>query len=282
VYLIIGDNGASAEGTLNGTFNELISLNGMAHLETPEFLRDHLDQLGGPESSPHYAVGWAHAMCAPYQWTKQVASHWGGTRNGTIVHWPNRIGAKGELRHQFTHVIDVAQTVLEAAGIPEPTQMHGITQQPMRGYSMVYSFDDADAPERHETQYFEMLGNRGIYHKGWSAVTKHRTPWQTTGDVGVQFDDDVWELYDGRVDWTQRHDLSKENPQKLHELQRLFLIDATRSRTPSRSGSAMSTPTSARMTCHLCRMTMDRAMGFLSPAPCTGSKWRSAATAMTT
>jgi arylsulfatase A-like enzyme len=138
VYLIIGDNGASAEGTLNGTFNELISLNGMANLETPEFLLDHLDQLGGPESSPHYAVGWAYAMCAPYQWTKQVASHWGGTRNGTIVHWPNGIGAKGELRHQFTHVIDVAQTVLEAAGIPEPTQMHGITQQPMQGYSMVF------------------------------------------------------------------------------------------------------------------------------------------------
>ncbi len=116
VYVIIGDNDASAEGTLQGTFNELISLNGMGHIETPEFLQERIDKIGGPESSPHYAVGWAHAMCTPYQWTKQVASHWGGTRNGTIVHWPNGIGAKGELRHQFHHVIDVAPTVLEGRG----------------------------------------------------------------------------------------------------------------------------------------------------------------------
>jgi arylsulfatase len=227
VYVIIGDNGASAEGTLQGTFNELISLNGMAEIETPEFLRERIDKIGGPESSPHYAVGWAHAMCAPYQWTKQVASHWGGTRNGTIVRWPNGIKAKGDVRHQFSHVIDVAPTVLEAAGLPQPVQVNGVTQ-PMQGISMAYSFDDADADDRHETQYFEMFGNRGIYHRGWSAVTKHRTPWQTTGDVGIAFDDDVWELYDGPADWTQAHDLSKENPGKLHELQRLFLIEATR------------------------------------------------------
>jgi hypothetical protein len=225
---IIGDNGASAEGTLQGTFNELISLNGMAELETAEFLRSCLDSWGGPESAPHYAVGWAHAMCTPYQWTKQVASHWGGTRNGTIVHWPGGIEATGELRHQFHHVIDVAPTVLEATGIPEPTLVHGITQEPMHGVSMLDSFDDADAPERRETQYFEMFGNRGIYHEGWSAVTKHRTPWQTVGNVGIAFDDDVWELYDGSADWTQARDLSKANPTKLHGLQRLFLIEATR------------------------------------------------------
>ena len=164
IYYIIGDNGASAEGTLQGTFNEMISLNGMGELETPEFLRSRLDKLGGPESAPHYAVGWAHAMCTPYQWTKQVASHWGGTRNGTIVHWPKGIKAKGEIRHQFHHVIDVALTVLEAAGIPEPAMVNGVNQEPMQGVSMVYSFDDPEAPERHEIQYFEIFGNRGIYH----------------------------------------------------------------------------------------------------------------------
>ena len=150
--------------------------NGGGDLESVEFVREHIDEIGGPASYPHYAVGWAHALCTPYQWTKQVASHWGGTRNGTIVHCPSRIAAKGELRHQFSHVIDVAPTILELAGLPEPTQVHGITQKPMEGTSMAYSFDDAAAPERHETQYFEMFCNRGIYHKGWSAVTKHRTP----------------------------------------------------------------------------------------------------------
>jgi arylsulfatase A-like enzyme len=230
VYYMVGDNGASAEGTLQGTFNEMTSLNGMADLETPEFLQSRLDSWGGPESAPHYAVGWAHAMCTPYQWTKQVASHWGGTRNGTIVHWPNGIDISGEMRHQFHHVIDVAPTVLQATGIPEPTQVHGITQEPMEGVSMLYTFATAAAPDRHETQYFEVFGNRGIYHKGWSAVTKHRTPWQTVGDVGIAFDDDVWELYDGTRDWTQARDLSTKNPDKLHELQRLFLIEATRYR----------------------------------------------------
>ncbi len=228
VFVIIGDNGASAEGTLNGTFNEFISLNGMADIETPEFLMERIDEIGGPESNPHYAVGWAHAMCTPYQWTKQVASHWGGTRNGTIVRWPKGFEAAGELRNQFHHVIDIAPTVLEAAGIPAPTTVHGITQEPMHGVSMIDTFEDGGASETHVTQYFEILGNRGIYHAGWSAVTKHRTPWQTTGDVGIAFDDDVWELYDGSNDWTQAHDISKERPDKLAELQRLFVIEATR------------------------------------------------------
>ena len=228
IYLIIGDNGASAEGTINGSFNEMISLNGMAALETPEYLAAHLDEFGGPESYNHYAVGWAHAMDTPFQWTKQVASHWGGTRNGTIVHWPGGIEAKGEVRSQFCHVIDLAPTVLEAAGIPEPTMVDGVTQSPYEGTSMLYSFDAPEAPERHDLQYFEMFGNRGVYFKGWSAVTKHRTPWELGATKLPAFDDDIWELYDGSKDYSQAHDLSGEMPDKLHELQRLWLIEATK------------------------------------------------------
>jgi arylsulfatase len=228
VYYIIGDNGASAEGTINGAYNEMANFNGLAALETPEFLMEHLDKLGGPESYNHYAVGWAHAMNTPYQWTKQVASHWGGTRNGTIVHWPNGIKAKGEIRTQFHHVIDVAPTILEAAGLPEPVSVNGVQQHPIEGVSMLYAFNDAKAAERHETQYFEMFGNRGIYHKGWTAVTKHGTPWVLVGRKTVPLDDDVWELYDTSKDWSQANDLSKQMPEKLHELQRLWLIEATR------------------------------------------------------
>ena len=226
IYVIIGDNGASAEGTINGSFNEMISLNGMAALETPEFLAANLDKFGGPESYNHFAVGWAHAMDTPFQWTKQVASHWGGTRTGTIVHWPKGITTKGEVREQFHHVIDIAPTVLEVANIPEPTTVNGVTQSPYEGTSMVYSFDAPETPERHDLQYFEMFGNRGVYFKGWSAVTKHRTPWGQ--QVPPAFDDDNWELYDGSKDYSQANDLSREMPEKLHELQRLFLIEATK------------------------------------------------------
>ena len=228
ILYIIGDNGASAEGTLQGAFNEMANFNGLAALETPEFMMSKIDDFGGPESYNHFAVGWAWAMDTPYQWTKQVASHWGGTRNATIVHWPKGIQAKGGIRHQFSHCIDVAPTVLEAAGLPEPTFVNGVQQSPMEGTSMVYSFDDAQAPEQHDLQYFEMFCNRGIYHKGWSAVTKHRTPWVMTGAELPAFDDDVWELYDGNKDWSQAHDLSKEMPEKLHELQRLWLIEAVK------------------------------------------------------
>jgi arylsulfatase A-like enzyme len=228
IYYIIGDNGASAEGTLNGTFNEMLNFNGMGALETPEYLMSKLDELGGPNSYNHYAVGWAHAMDTPFQWTKQVASHFGGTRNGTIVHWPNRIKAKGENRDQFHHVIDIVPTILEAAGLPQPATVDGVAQTPLEGVSMVYSFDDANAPDQHETQYFEMFGNRGIYHKGWTAVTRHKTPWILQGEVTPAFDDDVWELYDTTEDWSQAKDLSKENPEKLHELQRLWLIEAVK------------------------------------------------------
>jgi arylsulfatase A-like enzyme len=228
IYYIIGDNGASAEGTLHGTFNEMINFNGASAIETPEFLNARIDRLGGPESYNHYAVGWAHAMNTPYQWTKQVASHWGGTRNGTIVHWPNGFPGKGEIRTQFHHVIDIAPTLLEAAGIPEPLSVNGVQQNPIEGVSMLYTFNDPAAAERHETQYFEMFGNRGIYHKGWTAVTRHKTPWLLVGEVTPAFDDDVWELYDTSKDWSQANDLAKAMPEKLHELQRLWLIEATR------------------------------------------------------
>jgi arylsulfatase len=226
IYYIIGDNGASAEGSLNGCFNEMSYFNGLQALETAEYLIERLDKLGGPESYNHFAVGWAHAMNTPFQWTKQVASHWGGTRNGTIVHWPKGIKAKGEQRSQFIHVIDVAPTILEAAGIPEPVSVDGITQDPIDGASMLGTFADAASAEFHETQYFEVMGNRAIYHKGWTAVTKHYTPW--VQGPRIPLDDDVWELYDTTTDFSQSRDLSKEMPDKLRELQRLFLIEATR------------------------------------------------------
>jgi arylsulfatase len=226
VYVMVGDNGASAEGTPNGTFNEMIVLNGAAQLETVEFMASRIDKFGTPEAYNHYAVGWAHAMDTPYQWTKQVASHWGGTRNGTIVHWPRGIKARGELRTQFSHVIDVAATVLDAAGLPEPTFVHGVQQMPLHGKSMVPTFDNAGEPEHRETQYFEMFCNRGIYHKGWTAVTRHSTPWVMQPELPA-FDDDVWELY-APDDWTQSHDLANEQPEKLHELRRLFEIEAVK------------------------------------------------------
>ena len=228
VLYIIGDNGASAEGTLQGSFNETLYMNGAAHLETAETMAARIDEFGTPAAYNHYAVGWAHATGTPYQWTKQVASHWGGTRNGTIVHWPTGIAARGEVRSQFTHVIDVAPTVLAAAGIPEPIDVNGIAQRPMEGVSMAYAFDDAGAPERHETQYFEMVGNRGIYHRGWSAVTKHATRRGWPRAKLPALEDDVWELYDTTTDWSQARDIAAEQPERLAELQRLFLEEARR------------------------------------------------------
>ena len=190
-------------------------------------MSQHIDEFGGPEAYNHYAVGWAHAMDTPYQWTKQVASHFGGTRNGTIVHWPGGITAHGELRSQFHHIIDVGATVLDVAGLPQPAFVNGIQQMPLHGVSMAYAFDDADAAERRETQYFEVACNRGIYHKGWTAFTCHSVPW----DFGAKLpalDDDVWELYDTSTDWSQAHDIATEHPGKLKELQRLWLIEAVK------------------------------------------------------
>jgi arylsulfatase A-like enzyme len=228
IYYIIGDNGASAEGTMNGAFNEMANFNGMAAVETPEFMASKMDDLGSPASYNHYSVGWAWAMNSPLQWTKQVASHWGGTRNGTIVHWPHGIEERGGLRSQFTHVIDVAPTILEAAGLPEPTIVNGVLQSPMEGTSMLYTFNSPDEPERHELQYFEMFGNRGIYHRGWSAVTKHKTPWMIVDPNMGPFDADVWELYDGSTDFSQARDLAAEQPERLAQLQRLWLIEAAK------------------------------------------------------
>ena len=226
IFYIIGDNGASAEGTLNGTFNELFSLNGALSIETVEFLASKIDDFGGPDAYNHYAVGWAHAMNTPYQWTKQVASHWGGTRNGTIVHWPQGFTSRGEVRDQFHHVIDVAATVLDAAHLPHPLFVNGVAQEPLHGTSMIASFDNANAPESRTTQYFEMFVNRGIYHEGWTAVTRHSTPW-LLDQAPPPIDQDVWELY-GPSDWTQSHDLAEELPDKLAELQTLFLIEAAK------------------------------------------------------
>ena len=204
----------------------MIPLNSAADIETPEFMAARIEMFGTPEALNHCAVGWEHATNTPYQWAKQIASHRGGTRNGTIVHWPNGFTRRGEIRTQFSHVIDVATTVLDAAGIPEPAFVNGIQQMPLHGRSLVPSFADAGEPEFRQTQYFEMAGNRGIYHQGWMACTRHSVPWILTGTFPA-FDDDVWELY-GPDDWSQARDLASQMPGKLHQLQRLFLIEAVR------------------------------------------------------
>ena len=226
IIYITGDNGGSGEGGPNGTFNWMIPLNGGQAIETPEFMASRIDKFGTPDALNHFAVGWAHAMDTPYQWVKQIASHWGGTRQCTLVHWPNGFSERGEIREHFSHLVDVATTVLDAAGIPEPTFVNGIQQMPLHGQSMIPSFHDADVPEFRETQYFEMIGNRGIYHKGWTACTRHAVPWILTGTFPA-LDDDVWELY-APEDYTQAHDLASEMPDKLAELQRLWLIEAVR------------------------------------------------------
>jgi arylsulfatase len=224
VYYLIGDNGASAESTEQGCFNELpVLINGLREIETPEFLESKIDEFGSPTAYNQYPIGWAHAMNTPYQYTKQVASHWGGTRNGTIVHWPAGIREKGGLRHQFHHVIDIAPTLLEVAGLPHPTMVNGAQQAPLEGTSMVYTFNDADAPDRHETQYFEIACNRGIYHKGWTAVTKHRAPWEPVPPP--PFEEDRWELY-APGDWTQAHDIAGDQSERLEHLKALWVMEA--------------------------------------------------------
>jgi arylsulfatase A-like enzyme len=221
---IAGDNGSSAEGGFVGMFNEMTYFNGVA--EKVEDLIPLIDKWGGPETFPHMAAGWAVAFDAPFSWTKQVASDFGGTRNGVVISWPNGIKDKGGLRTQFSHVIDVAPTVLEAAGLPEPKIVNGTVQKPLEGASLVYSFDDANAPERHTTQYFEMFGNRGIYHEGWFARTLHRAPWQTSGMQPLTAD--VWDLYDVKSDFSLTNNLAAKNPEKLKELQALFMKEAAK------------------------------------------------------
>jgi arylsulfatase len=223
VFYIVGDNGASAEGGLEGTFSELASLLGI-QLGLKSTI-NRLDEIGGPTSEPHVPVGWAWAMDAPFQWTKQVASHFGGTRNPMVVHWPNGIKARGEQRTQFHHVIDVVPTILEACKIPEPKVVNGIPQKPIEGVSMLYSFDKADAKGMRTTQYFEMLGNRAIYHDGWLACSRFGVPWQTAGREGDLLDA-PWELYQIDSDFSQADNVVAKHPDKLKELQGKFLEEA--------------------------------------------------------
>jgi arylsulfatase A-like enzyme len=224
VFYIVGDNGTSAEGGMNGLFNEMTYFNGVAET-VPDILK-HYDQLGGPLSYPHMAAGWAVAGDTPFTWTKQVASSFGGTRNGMVVNWPRRIKAKGEVRSQFHHVVDVAPTILEAAGLPEPKSVNGTVQKPIEGVSMAYTFDDPKADGRHKVQYFEMIGNRAIYADGWFAGTIHKAPWESKPRAALL--DDKWELYDTRTDFSLANDLSANNPAKLKELQELFLKEAVK------------------------------------------------------
>ena len=230
VLYILGDNGASAEGGFEGTLNETLRLNGIGDSteRIARFLADRPGDLGGPDTYAHYPAGWAVAMDTPYQWTKQVASHYGGTRNGLVVHWPAGIRAHGEVRHQWHHVNDVLPTILDVAGLPVPQSVDGVEQAPLDGVSFAYSFGDPDAEERHPTQYFEMFGNRGIYHEGWTAVAQHKAPWHPASADTPSFAEDRWELYDTRSDWTQARDLAAEHPEKLAELQELFLSEARR------------------------------------------------------
>ena len=223
ILYIVGDNGASAEGGLEGTVNGIASLNGI-QLGLPGLLAK-FDQIGGPETEPHIPVGWALAANTPFQWTKQIASHLGGTRNPMVISWPSRITDKGGLRPQFHHIIDIAPTILEAAGIPEPQVVNGVAQKPIEGVSMVYTFASAAAGDRRTVQYFELLGNRGIYKDGWMAATRHGIPWDTAGQR-PSFDADVWELYHLEKDFAQATDLAAQNPQKLKELQAAFDVEA--------------------------------------------------------
>ena len=224
VFYVWGDNGCSAEGGPDGSYNEILALNGIM-MDISQVL-PHMDEWGGPSTFPHFAVGWAHAGNTPFQWTKQVASHFGGTRNPMVIHWPARIKKGGEIRSQFHHVIDIAPTALEAAGLPQPTMVDGTKQYPMDGVSMVYTFDDAAAPGRRTTQYFEMFGNRAIYHNGWVAATRHSTPWVMAALPA--FDQDKWELYNVDEDFSQANDLAAQNPEKLKELQAVFDQEAIR------------------------------------------------------
>jgi len=225
VIFIMGDNGASAEGSLQGTTNEVATAaNGVT--ESLPYLLSMIDELGGPKTYNHYPVGWAHAMDSPMQWTKQVASHFGGTRNGMVISWPARSMDKGGIRSQFSHVTDIVPTIYEAIGIKPPSVMNGTKQKPLEGTSLVYTFNNAKAPTRHRTQYFELVGNRAIYKDGWMAsTTPLRLPWVTIGQEPNP-DDFKWELYNINEDFSQANDLAAKNPAKLKELQQAFDVEA--------------------------------------------------------
>ena len=226
IFYVVGDNGASAEGGMNGLFSEMTYFNGVVE-NVPDILKQY-DELGGPNSYPHYAAGWAVAGDTPFTWTKQVAGSYGGTRNGMVAHWPNKIKANGEIRSQWHHVIDIAPTILEAARLPEPKSVNGTPQTPIEGVSMLYTFADAKATDRRKTQYFEIFGNRGIYHDGWLAHTVHRAPWESTGRGPLL--EDRWELYHVDEDFSSANDLAAKNPEKLKDLQAMFLSEAAKYR----------------------------------------------------
>jgi arylsulfatase len=221
---IAGDNGASAEGSMVGLFNEVSFFNGVSEQLT-DVLR-YIDNWGDPTTYPHYAVGWAIAGNTPFSWAKQVASSYGGTRNGMVIQWPKGIRSKGELRAQWHHVVDIAPTVLEVAGLPFPKMVNGTRQKPFEGVSLAYTFNNAKAKDRHLTQYFEIAGNRAVYHDGWLAGTVHRAPWEAKPRAALG--EDKWELYDTRKDFSLANDLAATNPQKLKEMQALFMKEAVK------------------------------------------------------
>jgi arylsulfatase A-like enzyme len=224
VILSLGDNGCSAEGGLHGTINNMAAQNGFP--DDVATMLSHIDELGGPEHENHFSVGWAWSVDCPFQWTKQVASHFGGTRTGLIIHWPAKITAAG-VRSQFHHVIDIAPTIYEAVGITMPDSVNGVSQVPLAGVSMAYTYSDPAAAGRHTTQYFEIMGNRAIYHDGWIASARHGVPWVLIGKKG-DFENDKWELYDLASDFSQAIDVSEQHPDKLAELQALFEAEATK------------------------------------------------------
>lgn len=222
IFYIAGDNGTSAEGGFVGMYNEMTYFNNVK--ETVEDLLPLIDEWGGPQTFPHMAAGWAVAFDSPFTWTKQVCSDFGGTRNGMVVHWPNGIKEKGGLRTQFGHVIDIAPTILEATGLPEPQSVNGTPQTPIEGTSLLYSFNDAAAKEQHTTQYFEMFGNRAVYHNGWFARAIHRAPWQTINMPPLE--SDTWDLYNVREDFSLSNNLADKYPEKVVEMEALFMSEA--------------------------------------------------------
>ena len=251
---ITGDNGASAEGRIHGTWSLPALQNGAE--EDPEFLLEHIDDFGTVRSECHYNVGWAWALDAPFQWMKQVASHFGGTRNGLAISWPRRITDAGGLRTQFHHVIDLAPTILEAAGIEAPTWVNGIRQMPIEGTSMGYSFGDPDAASARRTQYFEMLGNRGIYHDGFMASCFHgRVPWVRFGSAPFDGPQENWELYDIREDFSQNNDLAADRPELLAEMRELFESECLRNGVYPLRDAAMDLPPEARAPIALAGLT---------------------------